>query len=128
MKTPSDSGVFPFEELEIYKLAVELSTLVYRQTAHFPSEERFGLTNQLRRAAVSVSLNIAEGRGRETDKDFSRFLMIARGSLFEVVSALQIAQDLGFLDAATNKQIRQACGKLNAKLMALLKYLDSKGV
>ncbi|MBZ9714665.1 four helix bundle protein [Deinococcus multiflagellatus] len=85
---------FPFEQLDVYALAVDFAAEVYRMTATFPDTERFGLTNQMRRAAVSVSLNIAEGRGRGTDREFVRFLMMSRGSLFEVLSAAQIAHRL----------------------------------
>lgn len=119
-----ESGSFPFENLEVYQLAVQFSTTIYSQTAAFPPDERFGLTNQLRRAAVSISLNIAEGRGRGTDKELVRFLMISRGSLFEVLSASSIAQQLGFLSDQQLEQIRQDAGKLNAKLMALIKSLN----
>ena len=119
-------GYFPFEDLEVYRLAVRLSARVYQLTSTFPSEERFGLTNQLRRAAVSIALNIAEGRGRVTDKELIRFLVIARGSLFEVVSASEIASELGYLEGKSYGEIRQDANTLNAKLMALIKHLEGK--
>ena len=77
----------------------------------------------MRRAAVSVSLNIAEGRGRGTDREFIRFLMISRGSLFEVVSASQIAHRLHYLDAESLNILRQQARTLSAKLMTLIKRL-----
>ncbi|CAM3326169.1 Four helix bundle protein [Deinococcus saxicola] len=115
---------FPFEQLEVYRLAVAFATDVYRVTRTFPSDERFGLTNQLRRAAASVSLNIAEGRGRGGDKEFVRFLMIARGSLFEVVAACQIAESLNYLPLDDHQVLRQQAHELAAKLMSLIKKLN----
>jgi four helix bundle protein len=75
---------------------MELSATVYRVTRSFPPDERFGLTNQLRRAAVSVPSNIAEGRGRLTSGEFLHFLGIARGSALEVETQLELALTLGF--------------------------------
>jgi four helix bundle protein len=83
--------MFRFEKLDVWKRAIEYAGTVYSVTTSFPSDERFGLTNQLRRAAVSVSSNIAEGTGRVSDVDFARFLEIAYGSLMEVVSQLTVA-------------------------------------
>lgn len=119
-----DNTFFPFEKLEVYQLAVDFGTVVYQATRDFPGDERFGLTNQIRRAAVSVSLNIAEGRGRGGDKEFVRFLMIARGSLFEVIAASQLAHQLSYLTPEEHQVIREDAQKLNAKLMALIKSLS----
>lgn len=83
--------MFGFEKLEAWQMAVDLANDIYQATGRFPNEERFGLTAQTRRAAVSIAANIAEGRGRGSDRDFSRFLEIAYGSLMEVVSHLTIA-------------------------------------
>jgi four helix bundle protein len=73
--------MFRFEKLDVWRLAVELVDKVYIFTKVFPADERFGLTNQMRRAAVSISSNIAEGSGRISDKDFARFVEISYGSL-----------------------------------------------
>jgi len=89
--------MFKFEKLEIWQKAVEYADLVYKITNSFPSEERFGLTSQLRRSAVSVSSNIAEGSSRSSDTDFARFIEIAYGSLLESVSELEIARRQDFL-------------------------------
>jgi len=78
--------MFNFEKLETWHEAIAFADLVYKFTRNFPSEERFGLTNQMRRAAVSVSSNIAEGSSRSSHSDYARFVEIAAGSLFEVVS------------------------------------------
>jgi four helix bundle protein len=74
--------MFNFEKLEIWRKAIDFAGTVYTVPRHFPDEERFGLTNQMRRAAVSVSSNIAEGSARHSPADYSRFLEIAGGSLF----------------------------------------------
>jgi len=89
--------MFRFEKLEAWQLAIEIAQRVYKATSQFPENERFGLTSQMRRSAVSISSNIAEGSGRGTDTDFARFLEIGYGSLMEVVSQSQIAKLQGFL-------------------------------
>lgn len=121
----SDKGFFAFENLEIYHLSVELAALVYTLTKGFPADERFGLTNQLRRAAASVTLNIAEGRGRATDKDFARFLIQARGSLYEVVSGLHLSVRLGYLHEQDTRQVNELARELSAKLTALSNKLGA---
>ncbi len=83
--------------LRAFQLADELALLIYRETASFPKEELFGLTSQIRRAAVSVASNIAEGCGRSSDVDFLRFLDMANGSLRELQYQISLAQRLGYL-------------------------------
>lgn len=85
------SGMFNFEKLDVWQEAIEFADLVYESTGDFSGDERFGLTNQMRRAAVSVSSNLAEGSSRVSRTDFARFVEIATGSLFEVVSQSTIA-------------------------------------
>jgi len=89
--------MFNFEKLDVWRKAIDFADLVYASTRDFPPDERFGLTNQMRRAAVSVSSNIAEGSARVSRPDFARFLEIATGSLFEVVSQSFIGRRQGFL-------------------------------
>lgn len=86
-----------FKELLVWQHAHLLTLEVYRVTQQFPQEERFGLSNQLRRAVVSVESNIAEGSARNTSRDFLQFLFVARGSLAEVEVQLLIARDLGYI-------------------------------
>ena len=87
-----------FRRLRAWHAAQDLIEAVYAATADFPSNERFGLTQQLRRAAVSIASNIAEGCGRETDTEFARFLSIATGSASECESQIETAARLGFID------------------------------
>jgi four helix bundle protein len=108
---------------------MELARLVYRATQSFPAEERFGLTNQLRRAAVSIPSNIAEGKGRLTVGEFVHFLGVARGSALEVQTQLELAAMLGLgnaeLDAAVSlaeEEIRI----LNASLQTLRTKLPAR--
>jgi four helix bundle protein len=93
--------MFNFEKLDVWHRAVEFADLIYADTRSFPRDERFGLTNQMRRAAVSISSNIAEGTSRSSKTssktDFARFIEISTGSLFEVVSQAFIAKRQGFL-------------------------------
>jgi four helix bundle protein len=104
-----------YKELETWQLAMKLVTEVYRVTKDFPKEEIYGLTNQVRRAAVSVPSNIAEGQGRNSTKEFLHYLSIARGSLFEVETQLEIARQLFYIpseDAALIEQLIASVGRL----------------
>ena len=87
----------PHERLEAWKSAMELVEMVYRITATFPSQEQYGLVSQMRRAAVSIPSNLAEGAARDGSREFARFLSIARGSLSELDTQYQIAIRLGFV-------------------------------
>ena len=89
-----------YRDLVVWKRAVEFVAEIYRISASFPRDERFGLTAQARRASVSVSANIAEGSGRATSRDLLNFLSHARGSLKEAESMVFVAQRLGFVSAA----------------------------
>ena len=86
-----------FKELGIWQKSKLFCSKIYNETASFPSDEKFGLTNQLRRASVSIPSNIAEGFGRNTDKSFSYFLDIAKGSLNEIETQLIISKELDFV-------------------------------
>ena len=86
-----------YEELVVWQKAMELTKRVYALQKNLPKEEVYSLGDQIRRAAVSIPSNIAEGFGRESDKDFKRFLSIARGSLFETKTQLQLADCLGYI-------------------------------
>ena len=87
-----------FRELKVWKKAMKLVKEIYLSTNYFPKEEQFGLTNQIRRCAVSIPSNIAEGAGRGTNKDFSHFLDIAKGSSFELETQLIISTNLNYID------------------------------
>ena len=89
-------AVESFRDLVVWQRAMQLTLTIYRSTKSFPPDERFGLTNQLRRAGVSVASNIAEGYGRMSKGEYKQFLGMARGSNLEVQTQLLIAQELGF--------------------------------
>src|SRR3989344_8962617 len=93
----NSKGYFRFEKLEVWKEARELITIVYKITANFPTNERFGLVDQIRRAAVSIALNIAEGSTKGSDPDFRRFLKMAQGSINELITGFYIALDQRFI-------------------------------
>lgn len=112
-----------FRNLEVWKRSHQLTLEVYRQTKAFPSDERFGLTSQLRRAAVSIESNLAEGCGRGSDQDFARFVQVALGSATEVDCQLLIAHDLGYLPATTYDHAYSDLQRIKKMLNALLKTL-----
>ena len=86
-----------FKELQVWQKGVDIAQEIYEMTAKFPSEEKFGIVSQMRRSAVSVPSNIAEGAGRKTDKDFSNFLSISLGSQFELETQMIISNRVGFI-------------------------------
>ena len=110
-----------YQDLEAWQSAMTLVVEIYRNTANFPREEMFGLTSQLRRAAVSVASNIAEGKGRFSDRELSQFLSVARGSVFEIETQLAIALALEFLTAAQAQQLEDRCGEVGRLLNGLIK-------
>ncbi|OMQ11754.1 four helix bundle protein [[Flexibacter] sp. ATCC 35103] len=94
-----------FKELLIWKKSRLFCSKIYSVTSTFPSEEKFGITNQLRRASVSIPSNIAEGSSRKSNKDFARFLEIAIGSAYEVETQLLISSDLGFINEEKTSEL-----------------------
>jgi four helix bundle protein len=103
---------------------MSLVEMTYAHSSHFPDDERFGLTSQIRRAAISIPSNIAEGAARRSTAEYQRFLSIARGSLSELDTQLQIAQRLGFAPSCI--ELDSHIDTLFAKLTALLKSLDKR--
>ena len=113
----------PFRKLIVWQKAMELVRMVYQASKRFPAGERYALTDQLRRAVVSIPSNIAEGSGRASNKDYAHFLSIARGSLYETLTQLQIAQDLGYIDGYDScNELTQEVGRM---LTSLMKKYDS---
>ena len=114
-----------FRNLRVWQSAHDLSLAIYQVTKFFPDEERFGLVSQLRRAAVSIESNIAEGCGRDSDADFARFLRIAMGSSFEVETQILLALDLKFLKASDHESISNHLGQIKRMLNSLISKLKS---
>lgn len=112
-----------YRDLKVWQKAFELSITVYRLTASFPRDELFGLTSQLRRAAVSTVSNIAEGYGRNTRGDYKQFLGIARGSAFEVQTQLAIARELRFGDSTLTEAAVGIAEEVSKMLYALIAKL-----
>jgi four helix bundle protein len=114
-----------YKDLVAWRKAMELVGEVYRMTQGFPQKELYGLTSQLRRAAVSVPSNIAEGQGRLSKGEFHQFLGHARGSLMEVETQVLIAQDLGYLDKTSTEKLLEKAAELGRVLNGLLASLKS---
>ena len=110
---------FGFENLEVWRKAIELADFAYQLTSTFPTDERFGLVSQMRRAAVSVSANVAEGSSRHSRIEQARFYEIAYGSLMELVSEVRIAERQGFLSSEKYAEIRIKASEIARMLSGL---------
>ena len=111
-----------YKELEVWKEARKLVTLVYEFVNTFPKSEMFGLTSQIKRSVISIPSNIAEGCTRQSDKDTSRFVDIALGSISELDTQLILANDLGF--AEYSQDLNNQLNKVSALLQGLKKYVN----
>lgn len=111
------------KDLDSWKLSMDLVTKVYNLSESFPDKEKFGLTNQIRRSAVSIPSNIAEGAARKSDREMIQFLFIALGSISELETQLMIAQRLGYLHGIS---IEDEIAKVRKPIVGLIKYLKSK--
>jgi len=112
-----------FKELKVWQKSRLLVVEVYKLTAQFPSSEKFSLISQINRAVVSISSNIAEGAGRNTDKDFAHFLDIAMGSSFEIESQLMNAKDLEFITENDLTEILRQINEIQKMLVGFQKTL-----
>jgi four helix bundle protein len=113
-----------FCDLRVWRDGMNLAIEVYRQTAEFPKHELFGLTQQMRRAAVSVPSNIAEGKGRWSAKEFRQFLFNARGSLLELQTQIMIAQELEYLSEEQGQSTLKLASQVGRSLSGLINSLS----
>jgi len=117
---------FSFEKLDVWKLSVELVKEIYKITKKYPDEEKFGLVSQLRRAAISVSSNLAEGSSRTTNKDKAHFTQVSFGSLMELLCQLIISKELEFINEDELFNLRIKIEEISNKLNALRNYQLNK--
>lgn len=115
-----------FKDLETWQKAHQLALSIYQITQSFPSEEKFGLISQIRRATISITANIAEGFGRYHFKDKLKFYYNSRGSLFEVQNFLLLSKDLSFLDPASHKKLYMASEEVARLLYGLIRSLEKQ--
>ena len=112
-----------YDNLLAWQRSYEFTLAIYKVTNTYPKEETFGLISQIRRAAASIPVNIAEGRMRESDKEFKRFLYIARGSMAEVEVWLKLSLDLGYFDESLFIKLRGQIGEIGKLISGLIKSL-----
>ena len=115
----------PHHNLDVWKKAVKFSVQVYKVTDAFPRDERFGLTSQLRRAAVSIAANIAEGAGRKSKKEFAHFLSISQGSASEVETEIIIAHELGYFNDGRFKVLCDDLDEIGRMITGLHRHCEA---
>jgi four helix bundle protein len=116
-----------YKDLKVWQKAYQLCIAMYKITKGFPKDERFGLTSQIRRAAVSVPSNIAEGYRRKTTQEYIQSLYIAYGSHCELETQIMISKDLGYIKSDDFRELQQHIGDIERMLKALIKSLQNKG-
>ena len=115
-----------YKDLIVWQKSIVLITEVYAITRNFPTEEKFGLVNQLNRAVVSIPTNIAEGWGRESSKNYLQFLRISRGSLMEVETLVLISKNLNYINDEQHKLITNGIEEVGKILQGLIKSIQQK--
>ena len=115
-----------YKELKVWQKAYNLCIEIYKITRTFPKEELYGLTSQMRRAAVSVPSNIAEGYGRKTTPEYLRYLYIAYGSSCELETQILLSGDLGLMKAEALNKLQADLGEVERMLKALIKAVENK--
>ena len=115
-----------YKELKVWEKAYKLCLDIYTVTKRFPKEEIYGLTSQIRRSAVSIPSNIAEGYGRKTTSEYVRFLYIAYGSVCELETQTMISGDLDYMKKEKLQEVREELGDVERMLKAMIKSLENK--
>lgn len=116
----------PFQKLFIWRKSMKLAKKIYEITRRFPAEERYGLSNQLRRAAVSVPSNIAEGSQRLSDKEFAQFLRIAKGSLAEIETQILLATDFGYIASTQPSPLIEEIHEISKMLRSFIATIATR--
>jgi four helix bundle protein len=116
----------PHKKLEAWKQPMDLVIEIYRTTENFPGQEIYGLTNQIRRAAVSIPSNIAEGAARQTKKEFTNYLHMAQGSLSELDTQIELARRLGYLDAKSWSALDTRMEQIDKMISGLIRHLSKR--
>ena len=116
----------PHKKLDGWKLSMDLAIDVYRTTDGFPSQEKYSLVDQIRRATISIPSNIAEGAARQTKKEFANYLHIAQGSLSELDTQFEIARRLGYTDEQTWRTLSERMERIDKLLSGLIHHLNKK--
>jgi four helix bundle protein len=115
-----------FRRLIVWQKAMDLTMEVYSLVKLLPREETYSLADQMRRSAVSIPANIAEGQGRDTDKEYNRFISIARGSLWELLTHIEICERLGYISTVQSTKARDLITEISKMLLALSKAISPK--
>ena len=126
MVEESPPNIRTYRDLVAWQIGMDLAEVTYRITDSFTKDERFGLVSQMRRAAVSIPANIAEGFGRGRKAEFRRYLEVARGSLFELQTQAELARRLGWITGDPLKQFRDVTHRLDAVLGGLLHSVKAR--
>ena len=113
-----------YNNLQIWQQAMDLVEDIYKLTASFPTEEKFGLVSQMTRAAVSIPSNIAEGAGRNSDKDFAHFISIAIGSLYELNTQIVLSERLGYINQTQSQELQKKLDHLQRKSVSFKSKLN----
>ncbi len=116
----------PHKKLDVWKASIELVVAIYSVTSHFPKEELYGLSGQLRRAALSVPANIAEGAARQTHREFTNFLQLAQGSLSELDTELEVAKRLEYINEQSWHHLDLEIERIDKMMSGLIRHLRSK--
>ena len=115
-----------YKDLNVWQKAYSLCLTIYKLTGSFPGEEKYGLTSQIRRAAVSVPSNIAEGYGRKSIKEYIQLLYVAYGSICELETQILLSGDLKYIETGDLERLQQETGEVERMLKALIKSLENK--
>lgn len=118
------SGIKTHKDLDVWKEAMALVKVMYELTADFPKQEAYGLVSQIRRSAVSIPSNIAEGAARNSIKEFIQSLYVSLGSLAELETQLLLASELGFVES---DEVSESIERIRKMLLGLIKHLRSRG-
>ena len=118
--------MYRFENLIAWQKAMEFSERIYQVTRTFPKEELYGLTSQLRRASTSIPLNIAEGSGSKTTKEYIQFLYVALRSQYETVTIIKLCQRLGYIDDGLGQQLETLIAEIGRLVQALINSLEER--